>query len=186
MFSWLLYDSPRAREQWPRYLHELRTMGIPEERLRSQLRCRLIPAELGARGIDWRVSIFGDQIALCSYAPDHAVGLAGAQTFTLDAPGELKQKFVALFDACPDIGAAATTGGPAELERARNAHVALKTAFLRSFAEGLPTDIMLHRLEDAAESSNVMLEQTRLLIWIGVLTLVAVIITFAVTQFKLT
>ena len=185
VFSWLFYDSPAAREAWPRYLDQLRSLGISEERLRAQVRCRFIPATFGRRSIDWRIAIFGDQIALCSYDPDAASASAAGQTFTLDAPGELMSAFGALFDACPPAEGAAAPTAPPELARLRAAHAALKMAFLRSFKEGLPTDIMLHRLEEASESSRVLLDQTRLLIWISVLTLVAVVATIVLTQVKL-
>ena len=184
-FSWLFYDSPAAREGWPRYLEQLRVLGVSEERLRSQVQCRFIPAAIGRRSIDWRIAIFGDQIALCSYDPDAASSTAGGQTFTLDAPSELRAAFVALFDACPGPGAGASPSDPPALEGLRAAHAELKTAFLRSFKEGLPTDIMLHRLEEASESSRVMLDQTRLLIWISVLTLVAVVVTIVLTQVRI-
>ncbi len=69
VFHGLLYDSPTARELGPCYLGELRALGVAEERLRSHLQGRRIPAALGARGIDGRIAIFGDQIALCSYDP---------------------------------------------------------------------------------------------------------------------
>ncbi len=185
VFSWLLYDSPAARDLWPRYLDQLRALGVSEERLRAQLQCRVIPAALTLRRIDWRISLFGDQIALCSYDPDHAQGVGGAQTFTLDAPGDLREAFERLFAACPRLEDAGASPGAAELERMRAAHVALKMAFLRSFKQGLPTDIMLHRLEEASATSHHLLDQTRLLIWISILTLLAVVTTLALTQVKL-
>ncbi len=109
----------------------------------------------------------------------------GPQTFPLDAPGELLERFATLFDVGPGGEGGASPASPSDLGDLRAAHSALKMAFLRSLKQGLPTDLMLHRLEEASARSHHLLEQTRLLIWISLLTLVAVVATLALTQVKL-
>lgn len=152
-YDWIAYRSDSLRAEWNDYLSDLRVLLLEKNsdrarderqdsyrekdvdtRLRDQIRCHAIPKALELRTppIPFRITLFGDDVCLCSEEREKREYQYGGRYFVLDAE-ELRDLRVALrslFDACPAIDSQAE-GGADALNLCRKSHDSVRSAFLK-------------------------------------------------------
>ena len=168
-YKWLVYEDKENLNDWQEYLNKLQ---LPKELLNDQVQCRVIPVGNFGR-IPWRITMFRDQITLCS--PELVRKSYGKDktTITFDdtATKSMLVSFDKLWNVCPKIEEAASMT-PQERDEAIKAHDELKDVFLQNFSRFYHKDIPIYRIEETLAQMQDVARETRTLILFTVAILV--------------
>lgn len=135
-YRWIAYESEQVRTEWENYIKEVQELLPKVHRNRiDQLQCHILPADAVRQGesIPFRVTIFGDDVCLCSEERAAHTYSHGTLYFVLGAGelGGLNNALGALFDLCPEISDP-NAASNSLIETCHKYHNMVRSAFLQA------------------------------------------------------
>lgn len=153
-YKWVAYDSDMLQVEWSEYISDVRELLMADQvnsrkvrrkisdadkgadiRLEEQLQCHVLPKgdEIATPPIPFRITVFGNDVCLCSEERDPNAYRYGVRYFVLGAAEStnLRDALGALFDVCPSISEPRDQALEV-LKRCHKYHDLVRSAFLQA------------------------------------------------------